>query len=170
MRTMTKDELYAAPLTDPDAQLRAAVAMAARDEKQDRSELVALARRMYLTQPGDDRAMEWAVWQLMTNGALKKCDDFFYEKCPATDEYLVHASEQLENLMKERTLNLQTVAPVLPMLNSAGLQKLSLLANIDRQRRVDEARVRSVFYDDCTGVDKSFAHLMKDSEKYDTPD
>jgi len=163
---MTKDELYAVPLTDPDAQLRAAVAMAARDEKQDRTALVALARKMYLAQPGDDRAMEWAVWQLMTNGALKKCDDFYYLKCPATDEYLVHASEQLENLMRERTLNLAAVAPVLPMLNSAGLQKLSLLAGIDRQRRIDEARARSVFYDECTGVDKSFAHLMKEDEKY----
>ncbi len=165
-RTMTKDELYAAPLTDPDAQLRAAVAMAARDEKQDREEIVALARKMYLARPGEDRAMEWAVWQLMANGVLKKTEDYYYLKCPETDEYLVHASAQLEELMRSRTLNLTSVAPLLPELNAPGLQKLSLLVGIDRQRRVDEARVRSVFYDECTGVDKSFAHLMKEEEKY----
>jgi len=145
---MTKEELYAAPITDFDAQLRAAVALAGRDEPQTREELIELTRRMYLKDPADDRAMQWAVWQLMATGALKKVEDFYYVRCEDTDAYLVHASEQLETLMKEQTRNLVTVAPLLPALNSAGLQKLSLLAGIDRQRRADEARVRSIFYDE----------------------
>ena len=148
-KTMTTEELYAVPLTDEDAQLRVACALAARDEPQRREELIALTRRMYLTAPGDDRALEWAVWQLMATGALDKKETFFYQKGAGTDAFLIHASEQLEALMKENTLNLKSAAPLLPVLNSSGLQKLSLLAANDRRRRADEARVRSVFYDDC---------------------
>lgn len=147
-KTMTKDELYAAPLTDPDAQLRAACALAARDEPQKRDALIALTRQMYLLAPADNREMEWAVWQLMATGVLARQETFYYKKCAETDAYLIHVSEQLEELMKEKTLNLKGVGELLPVLNSTALQKLSLLAANDRRRRASEARVRSIFYDD----------------------
>jgi hypothetical protein len=148
-KTMTKDELYAVGLLEPDAQVRVAVALALRDDAKRREDLIALTRQMYLLRPVDDRSLEWAVWQLMATDSLARVDTFFYRKSKGTDAFLVHASEQLEALMKERTLNLKAVGELLPVLNSTALQKLSLLAANERRRRADEARVRSVFYDDC---------------------
>lgn len=146
-KTMTKEELFASSPLDNDEQLRMAVGLAARDKHQKRDDIIALARRLYLRAPADDREMEWAVWQLMATGVLEKRDSFYYVKCSETDAYLVHAAESIECLMKEKCLNIRSVGEHLPMLNSTAMQKLITILQNDRRRKIEESRVYSIFTD-----------------------
>ena len=146
-KTLTKEELYAVSPLDNDAQMRIAVGLAARDDLQTRDEIIALARRMYLKMPTNDRDMEWAVWQLMATGALKKEDTFYYKKYDQTDAYLIHAANQIEDVMKEKVLNIRTIGEQVPYLNSTALQKLITIAQNDRRRKIEESKVYSIFTD-----------------------